>query len=86
MRNLSNTKAIFQQLGDTPGTMGVKSIIENHDAWVNNAAVQLEITAAMRLQLARQPRGAQVAARIEAQRQRLQSLVTTLPRRISTAV
>jgi hypothetical protein len=85
MRQLSHTKAIFEQLADTDGSMGVQTIIENHDAWVQNAAIHLKITAAMRAQLARSPRPEIVTRRIELQRQKLESLITRLPIRISSA-
>jgi hypothetical protein len=85
MDAFSDSKAIFEQLADTDGAMGVRTVIENHDAWVQNAAVQLNITAAMRAQLARTPRPEIVNRRIELQRQKLQSLVTRLPIRLSSA-
>ena len=44
MRQLSHTKEIFEQLADTDGSAGVQTIIANHDAWVQNVAVQKSIT------------------------------------------
>ena len=83
MRELSHTKAIFQQLGNTPGGQGVKTIIENHDAWLHNDEIQISV--ALRAQLVAQRRPESVARRIEAQRSRLDRLVTRLPMRLSTA-
>ena len=85
MEHFSDTKGIFEQLADTDGSTGVHTVIENHDAWLHNAAVQLHITAAIRTQLARSPRPEITARRIELQRQKLQSLVTRLPIRLSSA-
>ncbi|MGN6366981.1 MAG: hypothetical protein ACTHN5_01845 [Phycisphaerae bacterium] len=85
MDALTDSKAIFEQLSDTDGAEGVRTVIENHDAWLQNAAVQLNITAAMRAQVARTPRPEIVNRRIELQRQKLQALVTRLPIRLSSA-
>ena len=85
MDSFSDSKAIFEQLSDTDGAMGVQTVIENHDAWVQNAAVQLNITAVMRAQVTRAPRPELVNRRIELQRQKLESLVTRLPIRLSSA-
>ena len=83
MRELSNTKAIFKQIGSTPGGLGVKTIIENHDAWLHNDEIQF--TVALRTQLMAQRRPEAVARRIEAQRSGLDRLVTRLPVRFATA-
>jgi hypothetical protein len=85
MDAFTDSKAIFEQLGDTDGAAGVRTVIENHDAWLQNAAVQLNITAAMRAQVARTPRSEIVNRRIELQRQKLEALVTRLPIRLSSA-
>lgn len=85
MQGISDSKAIFEQLADTDGAQGVRTVIENHEAWLQNTAVQLNISAAMRAQLARMPRPELVSRRIEKQRQALQSLVTRLPLRLSSA-
>lgn len=83
MRN--DSLAIFHQLAATPGdgSGGVKCIIENHDAWVHSEDVQAAITADLRLQLGR--RDDTRAARIDAQRARLESLVTVLRGRVASA-
>ena len=85
MEPLSNTKAIFEQLADTDGSEGVHTIIENHDAWLHNTAIQIKIDAAMRAKLARAPRPESVSRQIDLQRRKLQCLVTRLPLRISSA-
>lgn len=85
MRTLSHTKAIFQQLRATDGATGVKTIIENHDAWLHNEDVCDEITVALRTQLSAQRRPDSVHQRIVAQRDQLARLVTRLPFRLSTA-
>jgi hypothetical protein len=85
MQPLADTKAIFEQLADTDGADGVHTIIENHDAWLHNAAIHIQINAAMRAQLARAPRPEIVSHRIQTQRQKLQSLITRLPMRLSSA-
>ncbi len=56
MEPLSHTKEIFQQLADVDAPMGVKTIIENHDAWVHSDPIRRQITAALRTQLAHAPR------------------------------
>ncbi|HUO10849.1 MAG TPA: hypothetical protein VM008_21280 [Phycisphaerae bacterium] len=85
MQPFSHTRDIFEQLADTDGATGVRTIIENHDAWLNNSAVQHHINAAIRTQLARSARAEIVTRRIELQRQRLQALITRLPIRLSSA-
>jgi hypothetical protein len=85
MRQLSHTKEIFQQLADTDGSAGVQTIIENHDAWVRNAAVQSSITLALRTQLARMPRPEMVTRRIAQQRHLLASLSILLPAQAASA-
>ncbi len=85
MRTLSDSKAIFQQLAATPGSMGVQTIIENHDAWLNNSSIMREVSAAMRAQITAAPRHVAISQRIQEQRTRLQSLVTRLPIRIASA-
>ena len=85
MRRLSHTKSIFGQLRDTDGATGVKTIIENHDAWVHNDEVRAEITAALRARVGGQWRGDATMARIEAQRAKLASVVTRLQVRVGAA-
>ncbi len=82
---ISDTKEIFAQLADADGAAGVQAIIENHDAWVNNEGVQRAITAAMRVQLERAPRGEVVARKIARQRESLAGLVTGVAGRMSSA-
>jgi hypothetical protein len=76
---------MFGQLADTDGAQGVKTLIETHDAWVNNAAVLSEITAAMRAQLARTQRAESVTRRILRQRDVLARLAVGLPKRARSA-
>jgi hypothetical protein len=85
MRTLSHTKAIFQQLRATDGATGVKTIIENHDAWLHNEDVRAAITIALRTQLTAQRRPDSVQQRIAAQRDQLARLATRLPLRLCTA-
>lgn len=87
MRRIARThsKAIFRQLSQTEGATGVKTIIENHDAWLHNADVQAEITVATRLAVLNRPRGEVTAQRIARQRQSLAALTTRLPHRLSHA-
>lgn len=76
-----DTQAIFRQLAQTPGggEGGVKCIIENHDAWVHSEEVQAALAAKVRA--GGDGGRSRDAARIEAQRARLQRLVTPLRRR-----
>jgi hypothetical protein len=87
MRKLASehTKGIFRQLGGVEGATGVKTIIENHDAWVHNAQVQDQITQAMRMQTMHKPRMAGVSERIARNRAALSGLVQRLPMRVGTA-
>jgi hypothetical protein len=85
MRQLSHTKEIFEQLAETDGSAGVQTIIENHEAWVQNASVQQSIGVALRTQLARMPRAEMVTRRIAQQRRVLASLAVMLPVRVSSA-
>ena len=82
---LSDSKEIFAQLAETDGAMGVQAIMENHDAWVHNEGVLRAITAAMRVQLERAPRGEIVSRKIARQRQSLAGLVTGVVGRMSSA-
>ena len=78
----SDTREIFWQLAQTPDG-GVKCVIENHDAWVNADAVDDLLGAVVQMKVS--AGSGERAARIEAQRQRLISLVTPLRRRASNA-
>jgi hypothetical protein len=75
---------VFAQLANTPGSGGVKTIIENHDAWTHADAVfaRLDMTLRARLE---QSTDALRKARIERQRHALASLVTRLPSRKAAA-
>jgi len=85
MRTLGSqdSKGIFRQLAAIPGASGVKTIIENHDAWLHNAAAEAEITAQIRAIALYRLRPAEVMARLAAQREALAPLVTRLPMRFS---
>jgi len=82
MLALADTKEIFEQLADTDGSMGVVTLIETHDAWVNNAAVISQISLAMRAQLARTHRSDPLMRRIERQRKALAAMVVMVPGRV----
>ena len=73
------SKALFRQLADAPGPSGVKTLIENHDAWLNNTAIQSEISVALRHQLTHTPRPTETAQRITNQRRALAVLAIPLP-------
>ncbi len=79
------SRGIFHQLANVPGGSGVKTVIENHDAWLHNLAAEIEITSAIRAAAAHRLRPARIARRLARQRQSLASLVTHLPARLSTA-
>ena len=79
------SRGIFRQLADVAGGSGVKTVIENHDAWLHNDATEAEITSAIRAEAAYRSRPPEIARRIDAQRRALVGLVTALPARISTA-
>lgn len=78
-----SSKALFRQIAGAPGPSGVKALIENHDAWLNNGSVQQEITAALRHQLTHTPRPADIAQRITNQARALSGLAIALPVRLS---
>ena len=75
---------VFAQLARTPGSGGVKTIIENHDAWTHADAVYARLDLALRARL-EQSTDALRKARIERQRHALAPLVTRLPSRTSAA-
>jgi len=77
MELFADTQALFTQLAAVPGTQGVKSLIENHDA-CNHSETVAALRAAW-ARLAAQPRDPSVEARITRQRRTLASLVTPLP-------
>jgi hypothetical protein len=83
MELLSDTQALFGQLAGLPGTQGVKSLIENHDAWDHGPTVASLRAAWARL--AARPRDAAAQGRIERQRRTLASLVTPLPASYASA-
>ena len=80
----SQSRGIFQQLAEE-SQPGVKCVIENHDAWVNSAEVEQQLTAILRERIAREPRLAVVADRIRQQREKLATLAITLPTRARSA-
>ena len=87
MRELSSqqSKGIFRQIAEVDGAQGVKTVIENHDAWVHNDEVLEAIDAAMQMAAAARPRGPELTQRIARQRAALGSLVTRVPLRFSNA-
>ena len=88
MSSLEDSKLIFQQLAQAddaaPGG-GVRTIIENHDAWTHNASILSQLSIALRTHLTYASRPAPISQRIARQQRRLQSLVTTLPTRLPAA-
>lgn len=80
----SESRAIFAQLRAEPRA-AVRSVIENHDAWLHSASVQAEIDATITRRLAGQPRLAAVAQRIAEQRQALAALVVRMPAHVGKA-
>ena len=75
---LYDAQDVFAQIASTDGSGGVKTIIENHDAWTRCESVQAAVTAAVRARLER-PLDAGREARISRQRAALAPLVTRLP-------
>ena len=88
MRQLASeqSRGIFRQLADLPGPTGVKTVIENHDAWLHNNEAQDEVTVALRQAAESRPKSPQVARRIMAQRQALNGMVVHLPHALSSAI
>ena len=82
---LDDSKLIFRQLAHIDAGNAVRVVIENHDAWFKSPSVLSQLTVAVRTQLARTPRPANVAQRIALQQTRLQSLAISLPVRVSAA-
>ena len=80
-----DTQDIFEQLARTDGSGGVKTIIENHDAWTHNTAIEQALSAAVISRLAHMPRDPAREARIERQRHALASLSVRLKSRYSSA-
>jgi hypothetical protein len=83
----TDSKSIFAQLGQLPaGCAGVQAVIENHDAWLHSGATLLSFDAGTRAELERRAASGLQWQRIQAQRQALRSVVTSLPARLSSAV
>ena len=62
------SKGIFRQLADVDGGAGVKTVIENHDAWVHNESIAAEINATIVLAAAGKQRSDAVRDKILHQR------------------
>ena len=75
---------VFAQLARTPGSGGVKTVIENHDAWTHADATYVALNATLRARL-EQSADVLHKARIERQRQALTPLVTRLASRTAAA-
>jgi hypothetical protein len=75
---------VFAQLSRTHGSEGVRSVIENHDAWTNAESIEKALNAALRARLEHASDALQ-AARVARQRHALAPLVTRLPARQATA-
>jgi len=71
---IDDSQDIFAQLAQTDGAQGVKTIIENHDAWSNSEVVQAAVHTHIwgRMGLAKDPVR---LAKVERQRAALRSLV-----------
>lgn len=78
------SRGIFRQLANLSEPTGVKTVIENHDAWLHNADVEEEIALAL-LALEHRSRPAETTKKMQAQRQALAGLVTRVPCRIASA-
>jgi hypothetical protein len=83
MEIFDDTQALFGQLAAIPGALGVKTLIENHDAWAHSEA--LPALAAAWARVAAMPRNPAVEARIARQRKALEPLVTRLSVRYASA-
>jgi len=83
MEIFEDTQALFGQLAAIPGALGVKTLIENHDAWAHSEA--LPAMAAAWARLAALPQSPALAARITRQRKALEPLVTRLSVRYASA-
>jgi hypothetical protein len=77
MEHFQDTQALFGQLAAVPGTQGVKSLIENHDACHHSETVSALCAAWARI--ASMPRDAATQARIDRQRRTLAALITVPP-------
>jgi hypothetical protein len=75
---------LFAQLARTPGSGGVKTIIENHDAWTHADSVYARLDRTLRTRL-EQCSDALRKARIDHQRHTLAPLVTRLSSRSAAA-
>jgi hypothetical protein len=82
--NLADSQDVFAQLAVTDGNGGVKTMIENHDAWTHAEQVQAAMDAAVRAHLQR-PLDVARQARIARQRDALARLTTRLPARHAAA-
>ena len=83
MEIFDDTRALFAQLAAIPGALGVKTLIENHDAWAHSEALPAMTVAWARV--AAMPRNPALEARIARQRQVLEPLVTRLSMRYASA-
>ena len=85
MEMFDDTKALFAQLADIPGTQGVKTLIENHDAWHHNDRILTAADATLRSRLINLQTDPVCLARIQQQRLRLQTLATQIGQRYASA-
>ncbi|HEY4328980.1 MAG TPA: hypothetical protein VGN88_04530 [Phycisphaerae bacterium] len=79
-----DTKDLFAQLGNVAGSSGVGALIENHDAWGHNHAVEEALEKAVLQQIGHAQRDGTVNLRIQRQRERLLPLVTYPPNRYAS--
>lgn len=83
-----NSAAIFQQLAalrDVADSAGVKTVIENHDAWLHAEHAERSIPVLAKAQVAYLRSTHPDQPRLERQCRQLSSLVVRLPVRVSLA-
>jgi hypothetical protein len=76
MEIYQDTQSLFAQLAAVPGAQGVKTLIENHDAWTHSET--LAALKAAWTRLAAQPRDPALQTRIARQQKTLAPLLTRL--------
>lgn len=81
MDMLEDSQLLFAQLATVPESHAVKTLIENHDAWQHNETIMTALDRTLRTRLTTFPRDVIRDHRIQAQRHRLQPLITVLPAR-----
>jgi hypothetical protein len=87
MRHLASEQSrnIFRQIAAVPGPAAVKTVIENHDAWLHNQDAVDELDAMLRRAVECRHRTDEQTRRIAAQRQALSAVAVVLPRSLANA-